>query len=487
MDTTAILDSLMTTLGESIPRLLLALAILVAGWVLAVIARALVRKSLGLAKLNDRVRSEAGGQVDIEGGVAVVVYYVVLLLALIAFFDTMELPLVSGPLQTLVNGVLAFVPNLVAGAALMLIAWMVATVLRKLTRRALDSTRLDERLAGDAGMRSVSRTISDVLYGLVLLMFLPAVLGALKLEGLLAPVRGMVQEILAVLPNLFAAVVFGFVGWFVARLLRDMVSSLASAAGADKLGERAGLRGTLTLSRLLGLIVFIFVFVPALIQALDALDVDAISTPATEVLGTFMGAVPNLFAAAVILAVAFFISEFVASLATGLLGGIGFDRVPAKLGLAAAVPEGVSPSSLVGKLIVFFVLLFAVVEAADVLGFAEISGLVETFVGFGGQVLLGVLIIGIGIWLANLAHDAIIRLDRPHSHTMAILARITILGLVLAMGLRAMEVANEIVNAAFYLTLGAVAVAFALSFGLGGREAAGKQMEHWLSRLRGDG
>ena len=70
---------------------------------------------------------------------------------------------------------------------------------------------------------------------------------------------------------------------------------------------------------------------------------------------------------------------------------------------------------------------------------------------------------------------------------MAGLARFTILGLVLAMGLRAMDLANEIVNAAFYLILGALAVAFALSFGLGGREAAGKQMEHWLSRLRGQG
>ena len=48
-----------------------------------------------------------------------------------------------------------------------------------------------------------------------------------------------------------------------------------------------------------------------------------------------------------------------------------------------------------------------------------------------------------------------------------------------------MDLANEIVEAAFYLTLGAAAVAFALSFGLGGREAAGKQMDHWLSKFRG--
>ena len=67
---------------------------------------------------------------------------------------------------------------------------------------------------------------------------------------------------------------------------------------------------------------------------------------------------------------------------------------------------------------------------------------------------------------------------------LAKLARVAIIGLVIAMGLRAMGIADDIVNLAFALTFGAIAVAVALSFGLGGREAAGKQMEHWLSQLR---
>ncbi len=48
-----------------------------------------------------------------------------------------------------------------------------------------------------------------------------------------------------------------------------------------------------------------------------------------------------------------------------------------------------------------------------------------------------------------------------------------------------MGLADDIVNLAFGLTLGGVAFAFALAFGLGGREAAGRQLEHWFSRLRG--
>jgi hypothetical protein len=486
MEFSSLRESLQTALADSVPQLLKVLAILIIGWLVAVIVRAIVRKALGLLKLNERLRTEADKQMDLESGVARGVFYLILLLTLIAMFNALDLPLVSAPLQTLVDEIMAFLPNLIAGGVLMLIAWILATILRRIVTAALASTKLDEKLSAEAGMQPMSKNVGHVLYGLVLLLFLPAVLGALKLEGLLEPVRNMVNEVLAITPNLVAAVVIGVVGWFVARLLRDIVTRLLEAAGANKLGERAGLKGTMTLSRLIGLIVFIFVLVPALIQALDVLEIEAISTPATQVLGTFMDAVPKLFAAAIILAVAFFLAAFVSNLASSLLGGIGFDRVPESLGVQAAFPQGMTPSVLVGRVIVFFIVLFAVVEAAGVLGFVQVSGLVETFIEFGGQVLLGVVIIAVGMWMASLAHGAIIRLDRPQARLMAGLARFTILGLVFAMGLRAMELANEIVNAAFYLTLGAVAVAVALSFGLGGREAAGKQMEHWLARLRGE-
>jgi predicted lipid-binding transport protein (Tim44 family) len=59
------------------------------------------------------------------------------------------------------------------------------------------------------------------------------------------------------------------------------------------------------------------------------------------------------------------------------------------------------------------------------------------------------------------------------------LVRILIMGLVIAMGLRAMGIADSIVNLAFGLTLGGVAVAFALAFGLGGRQPA----ERLLTKL----
>jgi hypothetical protein len=375
----------------------------------------------------------------------------------------------------------------VAGGVLLLVAWVLGSVLRTLATGALGATRLDERVSTAAGMRPVSESLGNVLFWLVLLLFLPAILGALELRGLLDPVQGMVDQILAMLPNLLAAAAIGVVGWFVARILRDLVTNLLAAAGADALGERAGLRGTTTLSGLLGLVVYVFVLVPALIAALNALQIEAISQPATEMLSSFMAAIPNVFAAGVILAVAWLVSGLIANLATSLLGGAGFDRLPERLGLAQAFPgDGATPSQLVGRLIVFFVMLFAVVEAAGRIGFGQVSELVSVLIAFGGQVLLGVVIIAVGFWLSNLARDGIARVSGADSAPLANLARFAILGIVVAMGLRAMGLADDIVNLAFGLTLGAIAVAVALSFGLGGREAAGKQMEHWLSRLRGE-
>jgi len=486
MDFSTMLESMQNTLGDILPGILGALAILVGGWIVALIVRALVRKGLGSLRTNERIESVTGNKLDIQRGVATGAYYIILLMALIGFFNALNLNLVAGPLQGLVDQIFAYAPKLIAASVLILIAWILATVLRKLATKALAATSLDEKLSAEAGVRPVSQSLGNVVYWLLILLFLPAILGALGLEGLLAPVQGMVDTIVGLVPNIFAAAVLGLVGWFVAKLLRDLVTNLLAAAGADRLGQRAGLQGNMSLSRLIGLVVYIFVFVPALIAALDALKIEAISDPATSMLGSFMAAIPNIFAAAVILAVAWFVAGFVASLLTSLLAGVGLDDMPAKIGLGGLFSGRFTASQLVGKIVVFFAMVFAAVEAANRLGFTQVSELVATFIEFGGQVLLGAVIIAVGLWIGNLAHTAIRGFDTANAAFFAGLARYAILGLVFAMGLRAMGIADDIVNMAFTLTLGAVAVAIALAFGLGGREAAGKQMDHWMGRLRGE-
>jgi hypothetical protein len=198
-----------------------------------------------------------------------------------------------------------------------------------------------------------------------------------------------------------------------------------------------------------------------------------------------LAAVPNIIAAALILVVTYFVARLAATLLASLLAAIGFDTLPEKLGVSY-LRGTLTPSMIVGRLVVFFAMLFATVEAANRLGFTQVRDVVTAFIAFGGDVLLGAVVLVIGFWLANFAYEQMRRASGERGETLARIARFAIVALVLAMGLRAMGIADDIVNLAFGLTLGAVAVAFALSFGLGGREAAGRQMEHWLSRLRRD-
>lgn len=483
MDFSTFFGSLQSTLGKHIPGILGALAILIVGWILAVIARAGVRKGLSMLDVNSRVSETAHEKMDVERGIAAGVFWLVMLVTLIGVFNTLNLELVSDPFREMLRQVLGYLPRLLAGGLLLLLGWMLAMALRALLGKALASTSWDKKISEQAGMEPMSKTIGNVFFWLTILLFVPATLGVLDLQGLLQPVQGMIDKALAMIPNIFAAIAIGFVGWLIAKVLRGLVTNLLAAAGIDKVGGTVGLSETVRISRLMGTIVFILIFIPALIAALDALHITSISQPAIDMLTMILEAVPNILAAAVILIITWYVARFASDIIGRLLSGMGFDLLPQQLGLTNAFKKS-SPSLLVGRIILFFAMLFATVEAANRLNFTQVRDVVTMFIQFGADVLLGGMILVVGFWLANFAYQAIDKASGEARGGLARVARLAILGLVIAMGLRAMGIANDIVNLAFGLTLGAVAVAVALSFGLGGREAAGKQMEFWLSKWR---
>lgn len=484
MNFESILSSLQDTLSSTLPSLLGAVGILVVGWFVALLLRAGTRRLLDAVNLNERIASSTDNEVDAESWGASGVFWIVMFLVLIAFFNVLDLEIVSAPLQALVTKVFEFGPSVFAAGVLVVLAWVLASIGRGLIASALSKTTLDEKISKEAEMKPVSQSIGDVVYWLIILLFLPAILGTLQMEGLLVPVQGMVDKILTMLPNIFAAALIGVVGWFVARILRDLVQNLLGVLGVDSLGEKAGLTGKVSLSQLAGLLVFVFVFVPALVAALNTLQIEAISAPATEMLGAFMAAIPDIFAAVVILSIAVVLARFISGLIASMLDGLGVNALPAKFGMTAMDDSTFSLARFAGQVVSFFIILFASVEAANQLGFGQVSEIASTLIEFAGQVLLGAIILVAGFWLAGIAHSAVLRISGDSAGPLAGILRAAIIGLVLAMGLRAMGIADDIVNLAFGLVLGAVAVAFALSFGLGGREAAGKQMDHWLQNLR---
>jgi hypothetical protein len=505
-------DGLRNYFSGQLPNVAEALIILILGLVVALVLRAVIRGILDRTGLDERLsRQVSPSEVNIANLVSTGVFWLVLLFAIVAAMDALELGIITGPFNNFLVRVVDFIPNLIGAAVLALVAWVIATIARRLVEGAVQAANLDQRAQASAGVPqnvSLGQSLGTLVYWLVWLLFLPGILDALGLEGLLAPVN--------FLPNLASAVIILLVGYFVARIVRDIVTNLLASTGIDRLAERVGFSSAaptpttvpatttttsspsaattpmatqsqpMTLSRLLGTVVFALILIPVVISALDALNLEALSTPAIAMLNQVLNAIPNIFAAAILLAIAYFVARLIADLVRNILAGLGFDRILSRIGLrsATSTTTGRQPSDIAGTIIFAAIMLFAAAEAAGLLGFEQLSGLVGEFLVFFGNVILGLIVLGLGLYLANLAEQTIRSSDVQNRDILATVARYAIILLAVTMALRQMGIAEDIVTLAFGLLLGAIAIAAALAFGLGGRDLAARELERMRKDLK---
>jgi hypothetical protein len=515
------LTPLGTVFGGYLPTLLAAILVLIIGWIIALIVSRVIGGLLRRSTMDDRLthllRTEQGTQTSaprVTHWIQTIVFWVIMLFAIVAFLQVLNLALVSTPLNNVLAQVFGFIPALLSAAALLFVAWLIATILRMVIVRVLASSSLSRRLSENADVHETNRaalgqTIGNIVYWLVFLLFLPAILGALNLNGILAPVQSMVNEILTILPNILAAVLILAIGYFAARIIRQIVTGLLQSVGVDRIGSRAGVpeaETTPRLSNVIGMVVFVLVIIPVVIAALNALNIPAVSTPAAAMLTTLLNAIPVIFGAVLLVAIAYFVARILGQFVASILEGFGFNRLFGAMGLPNVMPaEPASvpttgaqvfgrqerrpeqrtwtPSRIVGTLVTIAVILFAVIAAANLLGFGIVALMVSQFLVLAGNILLGLVIFGLGLYLSSLADRAIRGSSINQADILAVAARVSILIFAGALALRQMGLGQDIVNLAFGLLFGAVAVAAALAFGLGGRDVAARQLETWRHNL----
>ena len=390
----------------------------------------------------------------------------------------MELP---SYLQSAVDTLGESVPGFLGALIVLFIGWLLARGIRNLVRKGLGRTGLDNRILRNSKANlSPEKFIAKLVYYIVMVFVLMVVLEILDVQYVLDPIKNMVNEFVGFIPNIIAAGIIGFAGYILAQVASEVVGFAGGIF--DQFSERFGLTGNLNIGKIIRQLVFLFVFIPILITALDTLNMKAISEPATEMLGTFINSIPNILAAAIIVAVFFIGGKYITSILRELLHNLGADNFSERLNLGTVLGPNQSLSRLIANLAFFFLMFTGIITAVEKLGFTQLTEVLGNLFEVSGQIFFGLSIMAIGNYISTLAYRALAQSE--DNQFLASLARVATLGLFLAISLRTMGIANEIVNMAFGLTLGAVAVAVALSFGLGGREAAGKQMEYILSRFR---
>jgi small-conductance mechanosensitive channel len=514
-------------LGGTLLNLIGAILILIIGWIVAAIVAGVVGNLLRRTNLDNRLASSVmgprGGEepVKIEKIISSIVFWIILIVAVVAFLDALNLTTVSQPLNEFLNTIFAYLPRIGAAAVLIAIAWALATLAKTVVTRSARSFGLDQRLATQTEMPEenqflLSETLGNALYWFIFLFFLPLVLDLLNLQGPLLPVQNLLNDLLAALPRILKAVIIGAIGWLIARIVRGIVTNLLSAIGTDRLGARFGLSratGQQSLSWIIGTIVYVLILIPTATAALDALAIPAISGPATVMLNEILRTLPQIFTAGLILVAGYIIGKFIADLVSNILTGIGFDNIFNWLGIQTPpaaptppptytdipppeeplliqesdftkIPTTRTPSEIIGIVVLVGVMLFATVAATNILNLPALTTIITGLLIIFGQILAGLVVFAVGLYLANLAYNLITSSGTSQARILGQTARIAIIALVSAMALQQIGVATSIVNLAFGLLLGAVAVAIAISFGLGGRDVAAEQLRDWLTQFK---
>ena len=408
--------------------------------------------------------------------------------------------------QAMMDWVSLWGPRILLALVIVVVAHFAAKAVKWAIAKGVDRIPFFSRRDGAGAATAkpavdVGERIGEVGYWLVWLLGLIAALNVLEMDAVVAPLNGMVAGFLAYLPAVVGAALIFFIGFVLATIVRRMVEATVEAVELDRRLIDAGLTHTPKgpgLARLLGLLAFTLIIIPVAIAALDVLNISAISDPATSMLNGILLTIPRVIGAALIVFIAYLVGRWVMTLIEEGLKSIGFDDIIS--GIANAEPIRVGrekmdltpgvdtinlsafpPSRMIGLAVLIGIVLFAAVEAARLLEFAAMAAMLTRVLELASSVLFGTVIIALGILLANILATAARREGKPSSEIISTMVRWGVIALATAVGLSFMGLANNIIALAFGLILGSVAVAVAIAFGIGGRDAAKRMLDRWTS------
>lgn len=362
-----------------------------------------------------------------------------------------------------------------AGLALgiLLVTWLLAKAAKWSFAKLVDRIPLFQRATGSG--ESIGMTLGRIVSLLVWLFGLVAILNALELGSVTGPVESMLTNVLAFVPNLIGAGIIFFVGSIIANIVKELVETAMMSVNLDKWANRGGVdqvTGNSGISKTIGTIVYVLIIIPVAVAALQALQISSISDPLVSMLNTILAAIPNIIGAAIMLGLGYVIARWVANLVEDVLPGLGIDR---SVGALEILPEGVTVSSVAAKVVMVAIMLVSAIAATRLLQFPELTALVNEILGLGGKVIFGGVIIAVGFLIANML--ASIMRGAAGDGMGAMVVRYATIILFAAMGLKYMGIADSIIEMSFGALVIGGAAAFALAFGLGGRDSAAKLLD----------
>lgn len=399
--------------------------------------------------------------------------------------------------RNMFDSILLYIPNILKALILFLIAWGIAVLVKNLLQKALVKMKVGDHLskgrnpADPVYGKEKVRSISQIAYFLVFLLFLPSILDALDMESVSGPISNMMQNLLAFIPRLIGAGIILFIGFFIAKIIRDLTFKFLQTVNVDKwynklspslATDNVTQEQKFTLADVLSKVVFGIILIPVITMALETLNIRTLTEPILLVLNKTMQMIPNIFVAILLVVLGYYIATFVSQILEQLLARMGIEKVYAWM---ERNTEGDIPrfnlSKIIASIVKVLIILFMTVEALRVLQLDVLNTIGYSIISYIPLVISGLLIIGLGIIGGYFVEGLINKYAK--SPFSAAIAKYIIIIFAVFMTLEQIKFASTIVNIAFLLVLGGLSVAFALAFGLGGRDFANRQLEKFEKKV----
>lgn len=420
-------------------------------------------------------------------------------------------------LQNAFNNTVNSLPDVLAGILLIIVAWIVAALVRRGLRKGMEAAKLEERFQkwgvaqDEESARGTIKSISQAFYYLVWVLFLPGIFQRFGLTAIALPISNMISTGLEFIPNLIGATLLLVIGLIVGRFLYNLVYNFSQSLNLDRLlrnftgakrkekeespqtaqdldeeskvTQRRGGKPVETndsVAKVLATVAYILVFIPILTVALEALEIESISRPIVGVLNTVLSSIPNVLLAVILLVLGIFIAKIVGDLVADLLASSGLDNLSRYLKNTGTTLD-IKLSSIVGGIVTGLIALFISVEALNVLNLDVLNAIGAAIIAYLPNIIFAIVILALGFIGGQILGNFISQ--SLGSKWLGGIIQFALAILSVFMAFDQLQFASSIVNTAFMFIIGGISVAFAVAFGIGGREFASKQLDKLDSKL----
>ena len=202
---------------------------------------------------------------------------------------------------------------------------------------------------------------------------------------------------------------------------------------------------------------------------------------------------PNLFFSIAILLLGWVICNVIKRIVVRLLKLCQFDALAERAGIKQILERGgirQAPSDIIGLLTFWFLFLIAIVTTLETLNLSGATDTLHTIYLYIPKIAAALVTLILGLYFANFL-ETVTRTSCANAglDAAASIGRAAYIGttiFVVAGIFEILDIASEIVIWAFILVFGAVCLALALAFGLGGREVAARYLEKWLEQRKNE-